>query len=98
MKDLTVQRNPMAAKGMGKPSDIIVPFKHRGRGVRKCLPWKKSRKELSKKRKLYLPMLEGGQRLAERPKQCGSGWRKRKVAERRVGKPDAPDKAGLFKL
>lgn len=83
MKDLTGQRNPMAAGGVGKPSDLIVPFKHRGRSVKKHLPWKKPRKELSKKRKLHLPVLEGGQRLAERPQTvAGRGGRGRGKCQR----------------
>lgn len=96
MKDVTVQRNPMAAKGVGKPSDLIVPFKHRGRGVGMRLPWMKPRKELFKKRKLHLPVLEGGQRLAERPKQCGRGWRKRKWQREELGSQMSQIKQGFL--
>ena len=54
--------------------------------------------ELSKKRKQHLPKRKGGQRLAERTEQCGLKWNEGKVAERVVGKPDSPGRAGLLKL
>ena len=36
--------------------------------------------------------------MAERTEQCGLKWNEGKVAERVVGKPDSPGRAGLLKL